>query len=149
MGTRSLTFVYSETSNGEKATPIINMYRQYDGYPSGHGVELAEFLSGGRLVNGLSGMGKERQFNGMGCLAAQMVANFKDGAGSFYLYPVTTTDCGQDYEYHIRNVDGEFKITVFNCGVNFFGLTQSEQHDKIFEGNLFQFAEFCSAEELA
>ena len=149
MGTRSLTFVYSETSNGEKATPIINMYRQYDGYPSGHGAELAGFLSGGRLVNGLSGMGKERQFNGMGCLAAQMVANFKDGAGSFYLYPVTTTDCGQDYEYHIRNVDGEFKITVFNCGVNFFGLTQSEQHDKIFEGNLSQFAEFCSAEELA
>lgn len=149
MGTRSLTFVYSETNNGEKATPIINMYRQYDGYPSGHGAELAEFLSGGRLVNGLSGMGKERQFNGMGCLAAQMVANFKDGAGSFYLYPVTTTDCGQDYEYHIRNIDGEFKITVFNCGVNFFGLTQSEQHDKIFEGNLSQFAEFCSAEELA
>lgn len=149
MGTRSLTFVYNETNNGEKATPIINMYRQYDGYPSGHGAELAEFLSGGRLVNGLSGMGKERQFNGMGCLAAQMVANFKDGAGSFYLYPVTTTDCGQDYEYHVRNIDGEFKITVFNCGVNFFGLTQSEQHDKIFEGNLSQFAEFCSAEELA
>ena len=149
MGTRSLTFVYSESKSGEKATPIMNMYRQYDGYPSGHGAELAEFLSGGRLVNGLSGMGKERQFNGMGCLAAQMVANFKDGAGSFYLYPVTTTDCGQDYEYHVRNIDGEFKITVFNCGVNFFGLTQSEQHDKIFEGNLSQFAEFCSAEELA
>ena len=149
MGTRSLTFVYSESKSGEKATPIMNMYRQYDGYPSGHGAELAEFLSGGRLVNGLSGMGKERQFNGMGCLAAQMVANFKDGAGSFYLYPVTTTDCGQDYEYHVRNIDGEFKITVFNCGVNFFGLTQSEQHDKIFEGNLSQFAEFCSAKELA
>ena len=32
MGTRSLTFVYDEY--GEK---IINMYRQYDGYPSGHG----------------------------------------------------------------------------------------------------------------
>jgi len=149
MGTRSLTFVYSESKSGEKATPIMNMYRQYDGYPSGHGAELAEFLNDGRLVNGLSGMGKEKQFNGMGCLAAQMVANFKDGAGSFYLYPVTTTDCGQDYEYHVRNIDGEFKITVFNCGVNFFGLTQSEQHDKIFEGNLSQFAEFCSAEELA
>jgi len=152
MGTRSLTFVYdSHKMNIGRIEhePIINMYRQYDGYPSGHGAELAEFLSGGRLVNGLSGMGKERQFNGMGCLAAQMVANFKDGAGSFYLYPVTTTDCGQDYEYHVRNIDGEFKITVFNCGVNFFGLTQSEQHDKIFEGNLSQFAEFCSAEELA
>ena len=39
MGTRSLTFVYE----GEK--PIVNMYRQFDGYPSGHGAELAEFLN--------------------------------------------------------------------------------------------------------
>ena len=39
MGTRSLTFVY----DGEQ--PIINMYRQFDGYPSGHGQELAEFLN--------------------------------------------------------------------------------------------------------
>ena len=39
MGTRSLTFVYDE--DGRK---IINMYRQYDGYPSGHGKDLAESL---------------------------------------------------------------------------------------------------------
>ena len=38
MGTRSLTFVYDEQE------AIINMYRQYDGYPTGHGAELAEFL---------------------------------------------------------------------------------------------------------
>ena len=34
MGTRSLTFVYE----GDK--PFVNMYRQFDGYPSGHGQEL-------------------------------------------------------------------------------------------------------------
>ena len=37
MGTRSLTFVYDENN-----TPVLNMYRQFDGYPSGHGAELAE-----------------------------------------------------------------------------------------------------------
>jgi len=143
MGTRSLTFVY----DGKK--PIINMYRQYDGYPSGHGADLVEFLAGGKLVNGI---GADRKvFNGMGCLAAQMVASMKDGAGNIYLYSVDAKNCGQDFEYHIYadEENGGFKIKVYNCGVNFFGLTQSEQHDKIFEGNLFQFAEFCSAEELA
>ena len=48
MGTRSLTYVYDE--QGEK---IINLYRQFDGYPTGHGQELAEFLNKGRMVNGL------------------------------------------------------------------------------------------------
>ena len=32
MGTRSLTYVY------ENEAPIICMYRQFDGYPSGHGI---------------------------------------------------------------------------------------------------------------
>lgn len=147
MGTRSLTFVYSESKSGEKATPIMNMYRQYDGYPSGHGAELAEFLSGGRLVNGLSGMGKEKQFNGMGCLAAQMVANFKDGAGSFYLYPVTTTDCGQDYEYHILNIDGQFKIDVYYCGCNLFGMSSDYESEVVFSGSLPEFVDFCNVTE--
>ena len=147
MGTRSLTFVYNESKSGEKATPIMNMYRQYDGYPSGHGAELAEFLSGGRLVNGLSGMGKEKQFNGMGCLAAQMVANFKDGAGSFYLYPVTTTDCGQDYEYHIRNIDGQFKIDVYYCGCNLFGMSSDYESEVVFSGSLPEFIDFCNVTE--
>jgi len=147
MGTRSLTFVYSESKSGEKATPIMNMYRQYDGYPSGHGAELAEFLSGGRLVNGLSGMGKEKQFNGMGCLAAQMVANFKDGAGSFYLYPVTTTDCGQDYEYHIFNIDGQFKIDVYYCGCNLFGMSSDYESEVVFSGSLPEFIDFCNVTE--
>ena len=147
MGTRSLTYVYG----GDRETkPLMCLYRQFDGYPAGHGQELIDFLKPIKLVNGLSLDNKQKVANGMGCLAAQLVAHFKDGPGQFYLYePELNQDAWQDYEYHVRNIDGEFKITVFNCGVNFFGLTQSEQHDKIFEGNLSQFAEFCSAEELA
>ena len=95
MGTRSLTFVYNEHNE-----PILNLYRQYDGYIAGHGAEIAEFLAGKKLVNGF---GKESTdiANGMGCLAASLVAHFKETVGGFYIHSVTSTDCGQDYEYHV------------------------------------------------
>lgn len=98
MGTRSLTFVYDD--DGESDV-IVNMYRQYDGYISGHGVELAEFLMSGRFVNGIPVGDNSVLFNGMGDLACQLVANFKKGNGGFYLYPASATDCGQEYEYHV------------------------------------------------
>jgi len=151
MGTRSLTFVYNESKSGEAAERIINMYRQYDGYPTGHGAELAEFLSAGRMVNGLAQTKtvKEIVFNGMGCLAAQMVANFKDGAGQFYLHPVVQQSCGQDYEYHILNVDGQFKIEVYYCGCNMFGMSSDYESEVIFSGSLPEFVEFCKEKETA
>jgi hypothetical protein len=151
MGTRSLTFVYEECKNGEVPQPIINMYRQFDGYPTGHGAELVEFLSAGRLVNGmaLTKTAEEFVFNGMGCLAASLVSNFKKSPGGFYVYPVTAEDCGQDYEYHIYNIDGELNIKVMNCGYNVFGLTQDETYEPIFQGNLVEFMDFCSSEEHA
>jgi hypothetical protein len=151
MGTRALTFVYEESKSGEKPDAIINLYRQFDGYPEGHGQELAEFLNGGRMVNGLSATKtvKEIVFNGMGCLAAQLVGYFKEEPGGFYLYPVTAEDCGQDFEYHVYNIDGKIKIKVFYCGCNFFGMTNDETYDAIFEGNLEEFTEFCKAKEEA
>ena len=96
MGTRSLTFVYNE--DREK---IINMYRQMDGFPSEHGADLAEFLTEITLVNGISLADTRKIANGMECLAAQLVAQFKHDAGGIYLHPTTTTNWGQDYEYHI------------------------------------------------
>ena len=121
MGTRSLTYVYSED------TPLINMYRQYDGYPTGHGAELAEFLSGFEIVNGY-GEVKPKLANGMGCLAAQLIANFKQSVGGFYIYAVTDTDCGQEYEYHVY----ENRVVV------------KDPTAVIFEGDYQSFAEFCS-----
>ena len=94
MGTRSLTFVY------DGRTPVVCMYRQFDGYPSCHGQELADFLFDGKLVNGIPFGAKEKLFNGMGCLAAQMVAAFKEDAGGIYLYPTDRErDAWQEYEY--------------------------------------------------
>lgn len=146
MGTRCLTFVYEKYGQVQK--PVCNMYRQFDGYPEGHGAELAEFLKSGRMVNGLDGVGKELQFNGMGCLAAQMIANFKESPGGFYIHPTDVTDCGQDYEYHVYQKKDELYIEVYNCGCNFFGMS-GDSRDLEFKGNLKQFTEFCKVKEVA
>jgi len=60
MGTRSLTtFIDTYTGKNKMGVPVIKkekivtMYRQFDGYPEGHGLDLAEFLAGGKMVNGL------------------------------------------------------------------------------------------------
>ena len=128
MGTRSLTFVYTD-HYGDGCEPIINMYRQFDGYPSGHGLELANFLNSfHKVVIGIPVGETQRVANGMECLAAQMIAHFKDGVGGFYIYPVTSKDCWQDYEYHVYSD----RITVLNG---------SGEH--LFTGPWYTFLEFC------
>ena len=119
MGTRSLTHVIQTYMDGEKekTTPIMTMYRQYDGYPSGMGVELAEFLNGGEMVNGI-GWGQTNVFNGAGCLAAQLVAHFKNGPGGFYLRKPMSKNCGEEfvYEVYAGHHSKDIKLRVFEVG---------------------------------
>jgi hypothetical protein len=142
MGTRALTFVY----DGNK--PIVNLYRQYDGYPTGHGRELAEFLNGFTIVNGI-GAETTRVANGMGCLAAQVVAHFKESVGGFYIHSVDATECGQDYEYHVYQKDKELRVRVTDRGCNMFGLTTSDINKSIFDGSVAEFVTFCTEKETA
>lgn len=89
------------------------MYRQYDGYLEGHGKELADFLNGIEMINGIT-VGARQNYgthaNGVGCLAAQMVSHFKNGEiGGIYLESV---DSGlEDYNYvlHFDYQEGEDK----------------------------------------
>ena len=139
MGTRSLTFVYDE-----EGRTIISMYRQYDGYPSGHGKELAEFLEPITMVNGI-GISEARKItNGPGCLAAQLVSHFKDGPGGIYLEPTTAVDCGQDYEYHIAT-HGEGAPLTITCQ-RIEGL-RPFRRKKIFDGSIEEFKAFCEKED--
>ena len=98
MGTRSLTYIKSEYDTDDN---IICMYRQYDGYPIGHGLDLAYFLNGFRVINGIGINTPKHRANGMGCLAAQLVAELKEGIGNIYLYPTDSKDCGEEYIYEI------------------------------------------------
>jgi hypothetical protein len=136
MGTRSLTFVH----DGANAKALINMYRQMDGYPTGHGRELYEFLKPIKLCNGIGLVTEEMKLaNGAGCLAAQMIANFKDGVGHIYIEPVTATDCGQDYTYHVY-ADEADGITV-KC----FEVEANKRRKMLFEGTVEAFGVFCHA----
>lgn len=115
MGTRSLTRVIPRQKGlpydeGHKHVEksLVNMYRQYDGYPQGHGLDLAEFLSEFTMVNGLvedSYRGKIA--NGSGCLAAQLVQHFKDGPGNVYLEALNDEDCWEEYIYTLFPKEGE------------------------------------------
>ena len=94
MGTRCLTVFVDDDGISE----IAVLYRQFDGYPDGHGLRLKEWAGDRYLVNGLIGNDNE-VWNGMGCLAADCVAHFKKKTGGFYLYPANTRDVGEDYIY--------------------------------------------------
>jgi hypothetical protein len=98
MGTRSLTIVAEKDGGVED----VVMYRQMDGYLEGHGTELLDAFEHIQICNGY-GVGQEvgKWANGMGCLAAQIVAHFKDGIGGFYLYPSGTRDTGEEYIYYL------------------------------------------------
>ena len=115
MGTRSLTFTHSTTG-----TKILCLYRQYDGYPEGHGADLAEILT-------------TTESNGMECLSASIVAKLKTGAYNIYLYPTDTVDAWQEYEYHIN----PNHVEVFK--------TYPERHN-IFVGNYHEFKSFCESQ---
>lgn len=131
MGTRSLTYVYDDS---DEPNPIVCMYRQHDGYPSGHGKELAEFLLPITIVNGVGSKWEREVANGMGCLSALMVAHFKDGPGGIYLHaPILDRDDWQDYEYHV------FKQTVT--------VTTNQQQDVLFAGSWSEFNKFCATQD--
>jgi hypothetical protein len=105
MGTRS-TYRVIEQWTDDKTGKIVNqdiclIYVQYDGYPTGHPMETAEWLSTGKVVNGYS-TSEELQFNGAGCLAAQLVAKMKTGTGGVYLQTLKSRgNSWEDYLYDI------------------------------------------------
>jgi hypothetical protein len=78
------------------------VYRQYDGYPTGHPLETAEWLASAKVVNGLGMSETQLVFNGAGCLAAQLISKFKDGPGGTYVHNLESRgECWEDYLYDI------------------------------------------------
>jgi hypothetical protein len=152
MGTRSLTNIiqkYWDKDSKVRTNKIATMYRQFDGYPTGHGTELAEFLASGKLVNGI-GLSEDnlKLFNGIGCLAAQIVSHFKgDCPGNIYLYKPGTTNVWEDYAYDVIVDEG----TNFNYNERSLILkcksTGSKRNKVLFEGTPKEFLEWVKKPE--
>jgi len=120
-------------SDGEVYVPL---YRQFDGYPSGgHGQELAEWLEGAIVGNGISGGETRHFFNGVGDLAARLVTFFKEDAseiGGFYLVQPGSNDWGPDYIYTVKVVGGKGFDEEGTVSIN---ITNGYSGDMVFEGS--------------
>ena len=106
MGTRSTVKFF----DGE--TQLLAIYQQYDGMISGVGHSLANWLKDKKVINGFGGKEQTKAngyANGMGCLAAQYVADKKTEIGGFY---ITSPDDEELYNYEVRFIDGKFNIIV-------------------------------------
>lgn len=114
MGTRSTTVFIDD------GVTLCRVYRQFDGYPSGHGADLAKLCSV-RLTNGI-GADSIGTANGMGCLAALVIMGLKEGCkskfaptgvGGVYIVPVDAED--EEFHYEVTgNVGQTPTITVFS-----------------------------------
>tara|TARA_Y100000310_G_scaffold285439_1_gene308884 strand:+ start:2101 stop:2472 length:372 start_codon:yes stop_codon:yes gene_type:complete len=94
-----------------------------DGYPEGHGHELATFLNQFTMVNGIVSTETRKTANGEACLAAQAVAHFKGSqVGNFYLHAAGTKNVGEEYVYHVRTDDDGIHISCEHWGTFFFGM---------------------------
>lgn len=128
MGTRSLTHFV------EDDMILVTLYRQMDGYPSGHGMELYDYLKSIKLVNGFDCTKTHENYaNGVGCLAAQTIAYFKTDIGQFYI--VLGREHYQDFEYFIREENDVIQVKVVANG---------ETNKTVFDWNtLDNFHKFC------
>lgn len=94
---------------------IVDIYHHWDGYPEGLGVTLANYLKKKRVVNGIGSKDNEYLiFNGMGCLAASLVAELKDGPGNVYIES-RDQHSWIDYRYYIwGDTDKDIWISIFD-----------------------------------
>jgi hypothetical protein len=135
MGTRSTYRVieqYKNEAGSIEDNNLVLVYRQYDGYPTGHPLETAGWLATGTVVNGL-GMTEERLvFNGAGCLAAQLIAKFKDGPGGTYIHSLDSR--GQSWEDYLYDI-----IVKEDRTIEFVCYENDETPNEIFRGTPAEF----------
>ena len=150
MSTKSIIRFKEEKSNGNTLT-LAAIYQQYDGYPDGVGIKLANWLKNKIMINGIPlgiSKGNFTYANGPGCLVAQFIKEFKTELGGLYIVP---EDCEeQDYNYDV----------IFNYDTcNFppvWGRPASEcikivanRHDELpfFRGTIDEFIEYVKSDK--
>lgn len=108
MSTRSITHIY-EMQNLRPDKIVCSFFRHCDGYPSGHGQDLAEWLKDKALVNGIGdNFVVGRDFNRAGTMAVQLMAHIQALSGCEVI-PTGSTTSDQEYTYHVK-YDGRFTI---------------------------------------
>ncbi len=95
----------------EPENKIVAIYNQNDGYPSGLGWDIVQYLHGKKIINGIEENDDwNNSFNGMGCLAASLIANLKTNIGGIYI--VKENDDWAEYIYKIYLKDGKIYVLI-------------------------------------
>ena len=110
MGTRCLTVMIDDSGDEPKEMGV--MYRQFDGYPDGHGIDLHNFLLGFKLYNGYPTNVTGKAANGASCLWAQIISYFKEILSEVKhkdnVQRVATLPMGnQDYEEYLEQLKNQ------------------------------------------
>ena len=93
----------------------VQVYKHYDGYPSGHPVNLARFLNKFEIVNGVPFEDDSRVANGLGCLAAQYIAAFKMKPGDLYVENPDTEHGDIEYITYVWGIENkDIWMSVFD-----------------------------------
>jgi len=131
MGTRSIIKFVEKWNDNENE--LVTIYQQYDGYIDGVGKELAKWLASKTIINGFSPREDNRNnANGIGCLVAQFIRDFKKGIGGLYIYP---SNCEpQDYNYKVVIDESRKSITII--------VTNWDEDKPIFVGSPRELLEF-------
>jgi hypothetical protein len=132
MGTRSTTTILNEENE-----VLAILYRQFDGYESGHGQEIFEFLKDKKLVNGISSRYPNQiQFNGMSDLGVRLITHLKnlsDGPnkpGGFYLN-ATLNKQGYDYTVYAKKIDESKTTDYYTDPDNYRIALKLEAYDEV------------------
>jgi hypothetical protein len=94
-------------------------------------MELAEFMTGRKIVNGYKDKSGTTESNGMGCFAASLIGHLKKGIGNIYLHPIDF-NAQEEYEYKIT----KDKVSVLNY-----------RRESIFLGSWEDFIEYCKDDD--
>jgi len=123
MGTRSITHIH-EMDELCRDRVVCSFYRAYDGYPTGHGDDLAEWLKDKKLVNGVSSSFKKGIYhNRSGQMAVELMHHLKKET-SIEVIPTGTGS--EEFEYRVYFSD-KFEI---ECKRNSSGETHKELAEK-------------------
>ena len=141
MGTRSTYRVIDsyEYEGKQCNKKLVHIYFQYDGYPNGHPLDVAKWLSTGTLVNGFGMVGDDLIFNGAGCLAAQFISKHKDGPGGLYIQ--SADSFGNSWENYLYDIIVENGKTI-----KMIAYENGKKRKKIFEGTPQEFVAWAEIE---
>lgn len=144
MGTRStIMFVQQWTGKNNEIyqKPLVNIYQQYDGYINGVGYDLARWLLSKKICNGFNSETDKSYANGVGCLAAQFVRDFKNEIGGLYVTPMEDTE-----NYNYKVIVDESKVGDLNY-VSTITVTRFDDEEPIFVGTPSELLNFNEEEK--